>query len=335
MATQIWRTWDVIMRTVKQFIRDVKQYIVQLDFALYDWADFTRHSSSRWDFGSQEKFRAYITATTHNIEKGLSLPNPRLGFGSDNLKSLTSCMKLYIERYGPDDVVARTQAVLSAYVAFNERNSNYEYPHKDEIHSIINTECSIEASGGLKTLDKSEWLRIVSEVGLSFFTSRSSVRNFSTEAVSISEVEFALAAARKSPSVCNRQSGFIHILTSRHDIDAALEMQGGARGFSHSVPMLLVVTTRTDNFWGTERNQRWIDGGLFGMSLILGFHAQGVATCCLNWSKTPRQDKTFKSKFRIPPNESIIFLLAVGRVEEKTNVVVSEKRPLGEMMRLA
>ena len=59
---------------------------------------------------------------------------------------------------------------------------------------------------------------------------------------------------------------------------------------------------------GLERNQGWIDGGMFAMSLIYAFHALGIGTCCLNWAVDSRTDRTLRSVVSMPDHEAVIMM---------------------------
>ena len=77
-----------------------------------------------------------------------------------------------------------------------------------------------------------------------------------------------------------------------------------------------------------ERNQCWIDGGMFAMSLVLGLHAQGLGTCFLNWSKSAPEDKAMRALLQLPPQEAIITLIAVGNLPRSLSVAKSVRPPL-------
>ncbi len=324
------RTHD-FLRQAKRLIYAVPQLF---SYYWYDCMDFISHSGATAHPSEREARLSSITVYAHTIEKGLSLPQPRPGFGERNIALLLAAVRDYLDRFGSDDTLARVQGVLQAYIEFNISVGKLDYPYKKSIDELLG-QLSGAARGGVKTVTRKDLLGSVSGVSSDFFQSRSSVRIFSQEPVALEKIETALRVAQKSPSVCNRQSGFVHVLAKREDIAAALELQGGAKGFSDNVPMLLVITTRTRNFFGPERNQRWVDGGLFAMSLILGLHMQGLGTCSLNWSKPPKADVALKKLVGIASDRSIIFLLAVGEVPEEYRVAKSEKRPLSEMYSVA
>ena len=59
-----------------------------------------------------------------------------------------------------------------------------------------------------------------------------------------------------------------------------IAVQGNA-GFGDRVPLVLVITSDLQTFFAPEeRNQAWIDGGMFAMSLVHALHSLGLASCC-------------------------------------------------------
>ncbi|WP_291539193.1 nitroreductase family protein [Brevundimonas sp.] len=304
-----------------------------LRFFIYDLVDYASNSSVLKGVTDRESLISVITIMTHNIEKGLSLPSPRLGFGARNIGPLLRRCNEYIALYGVDDTIARAQGVLVAYSKFHKAADYINYPYSAEINQLLSVKSS-DVRGGLKLLIREDVVNIGRAVPAAFFESRSSVRVFDQAMVADEQIISAIRVAQKAPSVCNRQSGFVYVIKERADIDAALAIQAGANGFAENVPTLLVITTKTKNFFGPERNQRWVDGGLFAMSLILGLHREGLATCCLNWSKPGAVDRKLKERLRIPRDRSIIFLLAVGRYPARVSVAQSAKRPLSDMYEL-
>jgi nitroreductase len=136
----------------------------------------------------------------------------------------------------------------------------------------------------------------------------------------------------KTPSVCNRQAWHVYHITDASIKEKALRYQSGNRGFGENIPNLMIVTTDLRAFMpGQEHYQHWIDGGLFSMSIIYALHSLGVASCCLNWSQSPGNDKLLRSLIDIEPSHTVIMMLAVGWPDKKNNVCVSARRPLDEV----
>ena len=68
------------------------------------------------------------------------------------------------------------------------------------------------------------------------------------------------------------------------------------------------------------------------MTLVYALHAQGLGTCCLNWSVEPSQDKAFKAAAGLPKHDAVIMLLAVGHLPEAFDVARSHRRPIDEVL---
>src|SRR3546814_17345465 len=77
---------------------------------------------------------------------------------------------------------------------------------------------------------------------------------------------------------------------------------------------LLILCTDLSAFdTAGERYQHWIDGGMFSMSLVWALHALGYSSCCLNWRKTPSEDRKIRKMSPIRPEHRILKLPEVGR----------------------
>lgn len=110
-------------------------------------------------------------------------------------------------------------------------------------------------------------------------------------------------------------------------------LQNGNRGFGSLAPRLLIVSGEMQSFFGSsERNQIFIDGGLFSMSLLFGLHAMGLGACPLNWSVSFRQDRKLRRKFRIPESEAVIMIISLGYLPETLSVPKSVRYPLSGVM---
>lgn len=142
----------------------------------------------------------------------------------------------------------------------------------------------------------------------------------------------AVAIAIHSPSVCNRQAWKVHAYFDRAKIDHLLSYQNGNRGFGHRIPCLLIITMDLQCFDGViERYQPWIDGGMFGMSLLFALHHLRFGAVPLNWSVLPREDKQLRETGEIPKAESIIMLIGTGRPETSAAIPASQRRSINEI----
>lgn len=161
---------------------------------------------------------------------------------------------------------------------------------------------------------------------------RRSFRNYSDRQVELSTIEEAIRLAQLSPSVCNRQASKVYVVSDKQTMLEALSYQNGNKGFGHMASKLLVVTSDLKSFVdATERNQPFVDGGLFSMSLVYALQAQGVVSCCLNWCVPAPTDKRFHDYSGIPDCERIIMFIVIGYPPERAFVPKSHRRNLSDV----
>jgi len=305
---------------------------------VWDFVRVWRYSSAVLTGNGQAKLAALITMGYHGIEKGLALPDPRPGFGNDAVRTLIRRLERYGAAFGFDENAAVALNALRSYCQFCLEHHVLSPELLGSVESLarfVPPDGHQSTAGGTRLVRREEFLEHARINLTEFMESRASVRQFVDREVSMQDIEFAVALARKAPSACNRQSSRVYVLVDRSRIEKALRIQGGARGFGQEVPMLLIATSDLACFQSPgERSQALIDGGLFAMSLIFGLHSLGLVTCCLNWSKTHKVDNEFRREFPIPPQETIIMLIAVGHPKEEYMVAASHRRPVHELIRV-
>lgn len=263
----------------------------------------------------------------HVLEKGLSMPEFRPGFGSEPVTRLVQLVQQWERNQRPLDnrQYLAARAVLAAY-----RLRHEAIDHSASARVPADLTAPSPSCGGTKPYvpadpaDLDAFARTV--------RSRSSTRSFFTDLVPDQQtVNQAIDDARWSPSVCNRQTARVHLYTG----DKAAELlkhQSGNRGFGHRVPLLIIVTSDLRYFSGiSERYQGWIDGGMFSMLLLLGLHARGLGAVALNWSVLNKADTAIRQPAGIPDHERIIMMIGCGVPEPDCVVPVSKRRSVEEI----
>lgn len=308
----------------------------------YDRERFVRYASTAlvhtWPFSvattdaiSKNHFRAILTKNYHTVEKAMALPEPRPDFGQKSGlidKCIADCTA-YIGRFGHDDITRTTYDVLSQYVqSFGKGYAPAERflaEHPEDNDNV--------RTGGTQSFDASE---IPSNVDERFFATRHSIRHFSPEPVSQDIIKQAVRYAQfGTPSVCNRQPGHVRVLSSAQEKKSVLALQNGNKGFGDSASHILIITSDLESFVDVgERNQCWISGGMFAMSLVYALHAQKIATCALNWDVLPENDKALHTLARIPPSEVIVMMIAIGHYPATVQVTCSERKKQDAILHL-
>jgi nitroreductase len=162
---------------------------------------------------------------------------------------------------------------------------------------------------------------------------RRSVRDYKDDLVSKDIIDLVVDTTRLSPSACNRQPCSVIILTEKEDKDRLLKLQNGNAGFGHLAPHVAAIVADSCCFFdASERNQPFIDGGMFSMSFILALKANNVDSCCLNWCVSPAIDIEAHALLNIPKNKRIIMLVAFGYGPENILVPRSPRRDVENIL---
>lgn len=250
---------------------------------------------------------AQVTKDYHRIEKGLSLRDPKQPFGSSVQKRLEIAVPM-LEAGNNHALVETANSALIALRSWNEFGS-------------VDDRVSPRGKPGSDLSDSTRAL----------MTSRHSVRDFSPAEVSPLLIQEAIGMAARSPSVCNRQPWNVRIFSGQAG-KRLLAHQNGNSGFGAHVPVVALVTVDARMFGGVgERNQGWIEGGIFASSLVWALHGLGVSTCMLNMSRTNRALEGLREEFSVANHELIIMLIALGYSANEHRVARSPRRSTNEI----
>lgn len=263
------------------------------------------------------------------------MPHVRPGFGSAAFSELHILVREAILRRWAEDAVGLRMARSAAdtYVRYHEKVGAEIPPTLAYVHEIANGATSVTPHSAVLHLSRQHIVASARGDFANLVAARHSTRMFSAEPVDQALLEESVAHALRTPSVCNRQGGRVYILRDPEALHEALEIQGGTRGFSEEIRTLLIVTCSLEVFrGGRERNQAWVDGGLFAMTLIYALTYVGLGSCPLNWSSSPRQDRKLRHLLELPEEEIIIMMIAVGHLLPEFTVAASPRRPLSEVL---
>jgi nitroreductase len=269
----------------------------------------------------------------HVIEKGLTMPETRLGFGQAVLFKLSNECDIYFSKFGSEDTQFKHALdVLQEYKIFHEIN-NYELPYEvlAAINHTLNNTTSSKTSSQ-KNITTDEYFAHNNSSFELFSSSRSSIRNFSNEDIPIEKIYNALDLSRNCPSACNRQSWRVHIYTEKEQILKILDVQGGNRGFGHLTNKLIVITGELGVYGHSfERNQVFIDGGMFAMNVLYSLHFHKIGACILNCSTTPQKDLELQNLCKTNKSEVFIAMVACGIPPKTFKSASSPRYELGKI----
>jgi len=314
------------LKKIKDLLRPFRDFISSVLGYFYDMFRYLRYSGYRGYVKDDEKRDYKAVKIYHRLEKSLSFRDRRMGAGVRAAEDLVHLLSSRPEgsRLGFHECVG--VSVLREFA----KSSGMLF---DVDVWTSGQEMLSSAVGGTIDISSSELRRGVLSDPEGFFFSRWTVRDYSNEVVPRDVVERAVRLAMKTPSVCNRQAWHLYYVDVREKIDACLSLQNGNAGFGHEIPGLMIITFDLKAFDGAgERNQGWIDGGMFSMSLVYALHSLGVASCCLNWSKTPGDDLRIRKIIPIKDHYNIVMMLGIGYPREKIKVCASPRKPIDSVL---
>lgn len=282
-------------------------------FFTESWQDvwlFLRHNG----FSPFESIGRRLTHKTiieaHTIEKGLALPTPRPYFGQGKINGLLDMN----EHWSPPDGDLSRSMLVGALRDYQETFRNSPVPDVELLNRIkkflSNKDINSAVGGVRKGIHRASEANIAA---ISFLRSRFSVREFDNKQISEDDLFKIVTLTQHAPSQCNRQSCRLHIYRDRSKIDRLLALQGGARGFAEYVPTLFVVTSEITAWGGPQqRNQPYVDGGIYTTMLLLSLEALGFVSCPLNLAISNRTERMIKAVGEIPSRERLIVMVAAG-----------------------
>ena len=326
-----------IPKSTKKKVRSILTLLSLMRNAFYDFYFYFKSSATLNNKKNKVTHSSELIFYYHKIEKGLALPNPKVGFGKDAINYLLDSLEDYVNKYGWDRVSNISLNTLSLYKQFNESNNNYI----DDVFSRIELLTKhlngkhYSDEGGIINTTREEILASSSINFKDFANKRYSIRNYSNEEVKDETILEAIKIAQKTPSVCNRQSSKVHIFSNKDIQKKALSFQNGNAGFGDKAGKVLLVTADIEDFFGAgERHQAYIDGGMFAMSLIYGLHSLGLGSCALNLALDYRKEAALKKSLGIDTKEVLIMMIAVGHLPDELAVAASPRKQIEEITKL-
>lgn len=301
----------------------------------YDAIRFTKYSNAftRWD--NPEKLIGQIIAEYHVIEKGLAMPNMRMGFGQVILNDLINHCNLYASRFDRENEQFIYALRVIAEYKFEHEKSNYKLEESlfKSIENLLSKNIESIPSEQV-AISRNDYLKYTDSSFENFSNSRKSIRNF-TGIVDLDIIKKAVSLAQNAPSACNRQPSRVYVVQEKERIEKVLKVQSGNRGFGHLADKLIVLTAESGGYLGlNERNDVFVNGGIYAMNLLYALHYYKIGACPLNWCSMPEQDIEIRKICGILPSEAVIMIIACGGVPENFKLVTSHRNDSSNILKV-
>lgn len=287
-----------------------------------------------YDDSEAEKVKRDLTLAYHIVEKGLTMPVPRPGFGKPVVLNLINTVLKYQKLGLPlhEMEFRQSVSVLKEYRDFHEEiNFQLDNELAEKLKLLENLFKTIEGLKQIK-ISSDEYFSDADNSFNKFCRSRYSVRNYTDQEIPLSVLYDCIELAQKSPSFCNRQPNRVYIVKSPEKKTSILEIQNGNRGFGHLAETLLVISSVISTTKDIhERNENHLNGGLFIMTLLNALHFSRIGACSLNWSVSNDKDMKIREILNVPENEVVLMIIACGYVPEKFSIASSPRKSAKEI----
>ena len=302
----------------------------------YDISRFN-HYSAVADSATKGALCSRIIVRYHVLEKGLTMPGRRLGFGIRVATELMGLISEYERHFRTADFnVMHAIAVIRAYWMLHQSYASEIHGEErlawEAVQSFSKAHENIQPAIQ-PHISREEFYKMVHAPFPDFALSRHTVRHFSPVPLEMEKIVQSVDLARTTPSACNRQHCRVHCIADKDIMNKLLTIQGGNRGFGASADKLLVVTASLECILSSgERNDAYLNGGIFLMNLCYALHYYEIAHCLLNWSKNPKEDLSARQIIGIDECETIIALVVCGNAPPEFDVAESPRKPLEDYL---
>lgn len=321
----------VIVYEIQQF-----QHWLQLNKAYkYDLRRYFKYSRI-YNEKTPIKFIGEIITLYHVLEKGLTMPSPRLGFGREKVIKLCNLCSEYIEKFSLNSFqLTHAIQVINEYEKFHIiQNFVLDDSVLFNIHKIKEVSQIYISSNQINTTINDYFKNSLASFDL-FSESRKSIRNFNASKTIEKHILYsAVELAQNTPSACNRQSWATYIISDKMKLKQILEIQGGNRGFGDLGDKLIIIVGEIGVFSNvSERNQVFIDGGMYAMNILYALHFKHIAACTLNCSHSPEKDIILREMCQIKESEVFIAMILCGIPPDTFSVAISPRNPFETTIR--
>lgn len=298
----------IILRYLKRLFETTNAFI-------YDYVQFIRYSGVLRR-SNQDVRKFLILQDLHKIEKGLTLSSPRANFG----QAVWQRIKVNLSASSGDleDVIGTY--CVNVYTEYNKLHK-ITNPNTRKYFAQLSPRTNPNSYPVTKLFTPTETQGQQIDMVIS---KRRSVRQFTGKVPQIELINMK-DIVKNTPTVCNRAHINFECIEDRLLLNA-LELQNGNESFRDQIKQVLVIFSRTTSMNSPyERNQVFIDGGMYAMNVLNYLAFKGYGTVPLNWSSSPSNDVKLRKLLSFPNDAKVIMLIAIGACDRLVTVATSTK----------
>ncbi|WP_129975850.1 nitroreductase family protein [Rhodococcus sp. Q1] len=316
--------------SLRQFVKRIK---IHREY-FYDARFMSSHLLDGGRESSHEQYR--IMLRVHSLEKGMAYRSPR-SFGAAKAVALAQMLENASIETRMSTAHQMGKSVLRAWLEFHADRDDKNQDAYETIRRFLARaeEPDVEAcEAGVRTIserDPKAWAKLPFD---EFVASRHSTRRYSSEKVADEVLDEAVQLAMLSPSACNRQMVRLHVIDDPEGKRLLYDTLHGTGGVDYDTCQMGLITydSRSLEFYG-ERNQGYLNAGLFAMTLVYALHWKGVGACLLQFGNTAAEERVLIRGLGIPEYERAAVGISFGHLEASDVVPASVRRGIVEVLR--
>lgn len=266
----------------------------------------------------------------HSLEKGMSLPAPKPGFGYDKAISLLNELESYRKAGLNEERYAFTEGlgVFGAYMFFTDNDMTI---FEKRYQALLEGKELPKAGFDVVDMD-AIYGRLDLEQNQYFIQSRHSIRSYEKQSVDAETLQKVIELASCAPSACNRQPTKVYVTTEPGKVKEVSTLIPGNKGFEDEVPNWAIVTADRRLFNTGEPLQWYINGGIYLSYLIEAFHVYHIGSCIFQIPVGHSNTPAIRRAASIPQNEAIIAAIGFGYAKRENKFVSATRRPVDEVL---
>lgn len=321
---------------VFKYLRYARAFLRGSAYYVYDLCRFIKYSRLYTDSQKNEtenRMFYSLMAKSHVIEKGLSMPERRLGFGHEALLLLIDELEKYERKYAEKN--AQIEHIIGIILEYNELHEKNNYKLDENLQKRIDeiaTKFQYIIPSQQVRLSKELLFRDVDKSFDRFSNSRRSCRHISGPA-DIATIREAIKLSLNAPSACNKQPVKVHLITDLEKVKELLELQQGNRGFGHLLQQLLLITVDIRSYGRFEdRYNPYLDAGLFSMNLLYSLHFYKIASIPLVWIDSKNRNAKLHKLVDFHLEEYPCLMIGIGMPAQEFITTASQRNKIEDVL---
>lgn len=319
-----------------KYLRYVRAFLKGSAYYAYDLCRFIKYSRLYTDSKKNEtENRLYysLMAKSHVIEKGLSMPERRLGFGHNALFLLIDELEKYERMY--DVKNTQIEHIIGIILEYKELHEKNKYTLDEKLQKRLD-----EIATKFQYVKPSQQVRLTQDLLFrdvnksfdEFSKSRRSCRHICGPA-DIAQIHEAIKLSLNAPSACNKQPVKVHLITDLEKVKKLLDLQQGNRGFGHLLRQLLLITVDIRSYGRFEdRYNPYIDAGLFSMNLLYSLHFYKIASIPLVWIDSKSRNAELHRLVDFPLEEYPCLMIGIGMAAQEFITTASQRNEIEDVL---